>query len=87
MDIIKSLKRCGVALGVALCSAVSFAEGAAGTYDFSQVTTEATAIKEGVSTWMGNFFPVVMGLAGLFLILWLGRLALRALKSMGNAGK
>ena len=82
------IKKFALAAVLGLGGLVSaFAEGAAGNYDFSTVTTELTSVKEAIITWMGNAFPVVMAVAGCFLIVWLAKIALRMLKGLGAAGK
>lgn len=82
-----NIKKFAVACGLGMASLASFAEGAGSTYDFSKVTTELGSVKDGIEAWMGNAFPIIMGVAGIFLVIWLARIALRALKSLGSAGK
>ena len=87
MNFKKNIKKFAVACGLGFASLASFAEGAAASYDFSKVTTELSSMKSGIESWMGNAFPIIMGVAGIFLVIWLARIALRALKSLGSAGK
>lgn len=74
-------------LALAVCALVGsvFAEGS--SYDFSPVTTEITSISTGLKTWVTAALPVLLGVAGAFLVFWLGRLALGVLKGLGRAGR
>lgn len=76
-----------VMLGVACASFASFAEGATGNYDFSGVTTELTSLTAALKTWMTGALPIMLGVVGVFLVIWLAKLAVRAIKGLASSGK
>lgn len=78
-----------VMLGVACASFASFAEGptASGNYDFSGVTTELTSLTTALKTWMTGALPIMLGVVGVFLVIWLAKLAVRAIKGLASSGK
>ena len=75
--------------GSALVSAVTFAEGAAGSaiVDTTAVNTAMTQIKSDLTTWVTAALPIVLGIAGAFLVFWLGKIVIRVIKSFGNSAK
>lgn len=78
-----------VMLGFACASVASFAEGAgtSGNYDFSGVTTELTSLTTALKTWMTGALPIMLGVVGVFLVIWLAKLAVRAIKGLASSGK
>lgn len=78
-----------VMLGVACASVASFAAdaGASGKYDFSGVTTELTSLTASLKTWMTEALPIMLGVVGVFLVIWLAKLAIRAIKGLASSGK
>lgn len=78
-----------VMLGIAFASFASFAEGASGSgnYDFSGVTTELTSLTTALKTWMSGALPIMLGVVGVFLVIWLAKLAIRAIKGLASSGK
>ena len=75
--------------GSALASAVTFAEGAGGSalVDTTAVNTAMTQIKTDLTTWVTAALPIVLGIAGAFLVFWLGKIVIRVIKSFGNSAK
>lgn len=75
--------------GSALASAVTFAEGPAGSslVDTTAVNTAMTQIKTDLTTWVTAALPIVLGIAGAFLVFWLGKIVIRVIKSFGNSAK
>lgn len=72
--------------GSALASAVTFAEGSA-IVDTTAVSTAMTQIKTDLTTWVTAALPIVLGIAGAFLVFWLGKIVIRVIKSFGNSAK
>lgn len=74
--------------GSALASAVTFAEGAGSAIvDTTAVNTAMTQIKTDLTTWVTAALPIVLGIAGAFLVFWLGKIVIRVIKSFGNSAK
>ena len=68
----------------------AFAEDPSHILDQTTTTalnTAFTTLKSDLGTWMGGILPILLGIAGIFLVAWLGRLGLRMMKSMSNSGK
>lgn len=79
------MKKSLLALAVCAFACSVFAQSV--SYDFSPVTTEITSISAGLKSWVTAALPVLLGVAGAFLVFWLGRLALGVLKGLGRAGR
>lgn len=73
--------------GSALASAATFAEGGNALVDVTAVNTAMTQIKTDLTTWVTAALPIVLGIAGAFLVFWLGKIVIRVIKSFGNSAK
>lgn len=84
-----------LALVGVLGAGAAFAEGEAGSNPIStnlgtlssDVTSNVTTIGNQLGTWVSEFTPVLLGIAGVFVAIWLIRIAIRAVKSVASASK
>lgn len=77
-----------VMLGIAFSSVAAFADNAGtSNYDWSLLTTELTTIKDSLKSWMTDALPIMLGVVGVFLVVWLAKLAIRAIKGLASSGK
>lgn len=83
MNCFKKLALAGM---TACTSLLMFAQESSG-YDFSAVNTELEKVSTGVKTWVTAALPYILGIGGVMLIIFLGRLGFKMLKSMISAGK
>lgn len=72
--------------GSALASAVTFAADSA-IVDTATIDTAMTQIKTDLTTWVTAALPIVLGIAGAFMVFWLGKIVIRVIKSFGNSAK
>ena len=84
MNCFKKLALAGM---TACTSLIMFAQETTGSYDFSAVNTELEKVSTAVKTWVTAALPYILGVGGVMLIIFLGRLGFKMLKSMISAGK
>lgn len=75
-----------VASGLALSSAMTFAEGTTENYDFTAVTDNLTSLRDSLKTWMGNALPIILSVVGVFLVIWLAKIGIKAIKGLAKSG-
>ena len=79
------MKKIAFALAVVFSLAGSlFAEGNSGP-DFSAATTALTDVSTSLTSWVTGAMPILVGIAGAFLIFWLGRKVFRIIKSWAGS--
>ena len=81
-------KKLALAGTIACTSLIMFAQDASGnSYDFTAVNTELEKVSAAVKSWVTAALPYILGVGGVMLIIFLGRLGFKMLKSMISAGK
>lgn len=88
MNFLKKINaKCAVACGLALSSAMIFAEDVTGsTFDFSEVTTQLTSLRDSLKSWMGGALPIILSVCGVFLVIWLAKVGIKAIRGLAKSG-
>lgn len=75
------------ALSVALVGAAAFAEGEAGSgkIDLTPATTALNDMKTALTDWVTAAAPIVVAIAGGFLVFWVIRLVIKLVKRAGSS--
>lgn len=55
--------------------------------DTTAATTALTSIKDALTAWVTSAVPILLAVAGSFLVFWLVKLAIRIIKSFGSSAK
>lgn len=60
---------------------VALAEDSTSSIDLSEATTALTSIKTALVDWVGDAVPILVAIAGAFMVFWLGKMVFRLVKS------
>ena len=81
------MKKILFALAIAVAGVSAFAEGEGGSTGTGIATEQLQSIITSIQSWFEGAWPVIMGLAGVLLVPWLLKTAIRVIKSLASAFK
>lgn len=85
-NLLSKCKKGITALSVALVGAAAFAEGTTGSsIDLTPATTALNDMKTALMDWVTAAAPVVVAIAGGFLVFWVIRLVIKLVKRAGSS--